>query len=126
MNDKPSVLVVDDDESFRSLVADRLTRTGHRVAAAAGGEAALTLLEGIEVAIVDLLMPGMDGLTLLRKIRQADPDISVLMLTGHGTIDNAVEAMKVGASDYLLKPCSLAEVEFRIAQVWEKSRLRKE
>jgi DNA-binding NtrC family response regulator len=126
MNDKPSVLVVDDDESFRSLVADRLTRTGHRVAAAAGGEAALTLLDGVEVAIVDLLMPGMDGLTLLKKIRKANADISVLMLTGHGTIDNAVEAMKVGAADYLLKPCSLAEVEIRIAQVWEKSRLRKE
>jgi DNA-binding NtrC family response regulator len=126
MNDKPSVLVVDDDESFRTLVADRLSRTGHRVAAAAGGEAALTLLDGVEVAIVDLLMPGMDGLTLLKKIREANPDVSVVMLTGHGTIDSAVEAMKVGASDYLQKPCSLAEVELRIAQVWEKSRLRKE
>jgi DNA-binding NtrC family response regulator len=126
MSDKPGVLVVDDDESFRSLVADRLTRTGHRIAAAAGGEAALTLLDGVEVAIVDLLMPGMDGLTLLRKIRESNPDIAVIMLTGHGTIDNAVEAMKVGAADYLQKPCSLAEVELRISQVWEKSRLRKE
>lgn len=126
MNDKPAVLVVDDDESFRSLVADRLARTGHRVAAAPGGDAALGLLEGIEVAIVDLLMPGMDGLTLLRKIRAASPDIAVIMLTGHGTIDNAVEAMKVGAADYLQKPCSLAEVELRISQVWDKSRLRRE
>ncbi|MBV8879286.1 MAG: sigma-54-dependent Fis family transcriptional regulator [Planctomycetaceae bacterium] len=126
MNDHPSVLVVDDDESFRSLVADRLTRTGHRVAAAAGGEAALALLDGVEIAVVDLLMPGMDGLTLLRKIREANPDIGVLMLTGHGTIDTAVEAMKAGAADYLLKPCSLAEVELRIGQVWEKSRLRRE
>jgi len=126
MNDKPAVLVVDDDESFRSLVSDRLTRTGHRIAAAAGGEAALTLLDGVEVAIVDLLMPGMDGLTLLKKIRQSNPDIAVIMLTGHGTIDNAVEAMKVGAADYLQKPCSLAEVELRIGQVWEKSRLRRE
>ena len=58
MNENPSVLVVDDDESFRSLVADRLTRTGHRIAAASGGEAALKLLDGIEVAVVDLLMPG--------------------------------------------------------------------
>jgi DNA-binding NtrC family response regulator len=126
MNDKPGVLVVDDDESFRSLVADRLSRTGHRVAAAAGGDAALALLDGVEIAVVDLLMPGMDGLTLLKKIREANPDIGVLMLTGHGTIDGAVEAMKVGAADYLQKPCSLAEVELRIGQVWEKSRLRKE
>jgi DNA-binding NtrC family response regulator len=126
MNDKPGVLVVDDDESFRSLVADRLSRTGHRVAAAAGGEAALGLLQEVDVAIVDLLMPGMDGLTLLKKIRESRPEVAVVMLTGHGTIDNAVEAMKVGAADYLQKPCSLAEVELRIAQVWEKSRLRKE
>jgi DNA-binding NtrC family response regulator len=126
MNDKPGVLVVDDDESFRSLVADRLSRTGHRVAAAAGGEAALGLLQEVDVAIVDLLMPGMDGLTLLKKIRESRPEVAVVMLTGHGTIDSAVEAMKVGAADYLQKPCSLAEVELRIAQVWEKSRLRKE
>jgi DNA-binding NtrC family response regulator len=126
MSDKPAVLVVDDDESFRSLVADRLTRTGHRIAAAPEGDTALTLLDGVEVAVVDLLMPGMDGLTLLKKIRAANPEIAVIMLTGHGTIDNAVEAMKVGAADYLQKPCSLAEVELRIGQVWEKSRLRKE
>jgi DNA-binding NtrC family response regulator len=121
MNDKPGVLVVDDDESFRTLVADRLTRTGHRIAAAAGGEAALTLLDGVEVAVVDLLMPGMDGLTLLKKIRKANPDIAVIMLTGHGTIDNAVEAMKVGAADYLQKPCSLAEVELSIGQVGRRA-----
>src|SRR6185295_5919630 len=108
MSQKPAVLVVDDDDSFRSLVADRLTRTGHRVAAAPEGETALTLLEGVEVAVVDLLMPGMDGLTLLKKIRSTNADIGVIMLTGHGTIDNAVEAMKVGAADYLQKPCSLA------------------
>jgi DNA-binding NtrC family response regulator len=126
MSEKPAVLVVDDDESFRSLVADRLTRTGHRTTAAPEGTSALTLLDGVEVAVVDLMMPGMDGLTLLKKIRETNPEIAVIMLTGHGTIDNAVEAMKVGASDYLQKPCSLAEVELRIGQVWEKSRLRKE
>ena len=126
MSEKPAVLVVDDDESFRNLVTDRLVRTGHRVAAAAGGEAALALLDGIDVALIDLLMPGMDGLTLLKKIRKQNADISVVMLTGHGTIETAVEAMKVGASDYLQKPCSLAEVELRLTQVWEKSRLRKE
>jgi DNA-binding NtrC family response regulator len=96
------------------------------VAAAAGGEAALGLLQGVDLAVVDLLMPGMDGLTLLRKIREVRPEVEVLILTGHGTIDSAVEAMKVGAADYLQKPCSLAEIELRIAQVWEKSRLRKE
>jgi DNA-binding NtrC family response regulator len=126
MTDKPSVLVVDDDESFRTLVADRLARTGHRVAAAPDGAQAVTLLDGAEVALVDLLMPGMDGLTLLRKIRETHPDLAVIILTGHGTIDSAVEAMKAGAVDYLQKPCSLAEVELRVAQAVEKRRLQKE
>jgi DNA-binding NtrC family response regulator len=123
--EKPAVLVVDDDESFRSLVADRLARTGHRVAAAPDGERALALLDGVDVALIDLLMPGMDGLDLLRKIRSARPDLGVIMLTGHGTIDNAVEAMKAGAADYLQKPCSLAEVEHRIGQVAERRRLER-
>jgi DNA-binding NtrC family response regulator len=125
MNDKAAVLVVDDDESFRTLVADRLSRTGHRVAAAADGPAALLLLDGVEVALVDLLMPGMDGLELLRKIREARPEVAVVMLTGHGTIDNAVAAMKSGAADYLQKPCSLAEVEARVAQAAGRARLER-
>ena len=126
MSDKPGVLVVDDDESFRSLVKDRLERTGHRVASAAGGEEALRLLDGVEVAVIDLKMAGMDGLELLRRLRAARPDVAVLMLTGHGTVGNAVEAMKAGAVDYLQKPCSLAEVELRIGQVLDRGRLERE
>jgi two-component system response regulator AtoC len=126
MMDKPAVLVVDDDESFRTLVAERLERTGHRVAAAAGGEEALGKLEGIEVALLDLVMPGMDGLALLKKIRAARPEVAVILLTGHGTIDNAVAAMKAGATDYLQKPCSLAEVELKIAHATERRRLERE
>jgi DNA-binding NtrC family response regulator len=126
MAEKAAVLVVDDDESFRSLVADRLTRTGHRVSAASNGEQALGLLDGVEVALLDLLMPGMDGLALLRKIRAARPEAAVILLTGHGSIDSAVEAMKAGAVDYLQKPCSLAEVELRISQAAERRRLERE
>jgi len=126
MTEKPAVLVVDDDESFRTLVAERLERTGHRVAAAAGGEEALGKLDGIEVALLDLVMPGMDGLALLKKIKAARPEIAVILLTGHGTIDNAVQAMKAGATDYLQKPCSLAEVELKIAHATERRRLERE
>ncbi|MFN3487078.1 MAG: sigma-54-dependent transcriptional regulator, partial [Planctomycetota bacterium] len=77
-------------------------------------------------ALVDLLMPGMDGMTLLRRIRELRPDVAVVILTGHGTVETAVEAMKAGAADYLLKPCSLAEVEARIAQAVERRRLERE
>ncbi len=126
MSERPAVLVVDDDDSFRSLVCDRLARTGHRVASAAEGKSALGLLDGIDVALVDLLMPGMDGLELLKRIRALRPDVAVVLLTGHGTVDSAVEAMKSGAFDYLQKPCSLAEVEARIGQAAERRRLARE
>jgi DNA-binding NtrC family response regulator len=126
MSERPAVLVVDDDESFRSLVADRLARTGHRVASAPDGPRALELLDGVDVALIDLLMPGMDGLELLKRIRAARPDVGVVLLTGHGTVDSAVEAMKSGASDYLQKPCSLAEVEARIEKAAERRRLSRE
>jgi DNA-binding NtrC family response regulator len=126
MSERAAVLVVDDDESFRSLVTDRLVRTGHRVASAPDGARALELLDGVDVALIDLLMPGMDGLELLRRIRGKRPDVGVILLTGHGTIDSAVEAMKAGAIDYLQKPCSLAEVEARIAQAADRRRLSRE
>jgi DNA-binding NtrC family response regulator len=126
MSERASVLVVDDDETFRNLVADRLARTGHRVAAAPDGARALELCGAAEVALVDLRMPGMDGLELLARLRERRPDLEVILLTGHGTIESAVAAMKGGAADYLQKPCTLAEVEHRIGLAWEKSRLRRE
>ena len=126
MTAKASVLLVDDDENFRSLVSDRLERTGHKVVTAPGGEKALELLDGVEVALLDLMMPCMDGLTLLKKIRAGRPEVSVIILTGHGTVDTAVEAMKAGAFDYLQKPCSLAEMEVRIGRAFERRRLERE
>jgi DNA-binding NtrC family response regulator len=126
MDERPAVLVVDDDESFRTLVRDRLRRTGHAAEGAASGEEALGRLDGVDVALVDLMMPGMDGLTLLRRLRERRPDLAVILLTGHGTVESAVEAMKLGAADYLQKPCSLAEVELRIGQVASRGRLARE
>jgi two-component system response regulator AtoC len=126
MSERPSVLVVDDDDSFRTLVRERLLRTGHRVAEAPDGSTALERCGEADVALVDLKMPGMDGLTLLRRLQERRPDLAVILFTGHGTVESAVEAMKSGAADYLQKPCSLAEVEHRIAQVSEKGRLLRE
>ena len=122
MIEKPAVLVVDDDESFRTLVVDRLTRTGHRVAAAAGGEAALELLEGIEVALIDLLMPGMDGLALLRALQSQDADVTTLLLTAMGTVETAVEAMKEGAYDYLTKPVDIQRLKVLLDKIVERTR----
>jgi len=123
-----TILVVDDDDAFRGIVTDRFVRKGHRVMAAKDGPSALAQLNGrdIDVAVLDLRMPGMDGLDLLLKVKQRAPAAVVLILTGHGTVETAVEAMRRGAADFLQKPCSLAEIELKIEKAREGSLLARE
>lgn len=115
------VLLVDDDETFRRTIAAALTKRGHTVSTAAGGDDALRQIGAAEfdVAFVDQRMPGMDGLDLLRRIKAAQPSLEVIMLTGHGTIPAAIEAIKAGAYHYLTKPCELAELEASLQKAVE-------
>jgi two-component system response regulator FlrC len=103
-----SVLVVDDEEGVRSFVAEALETAGHRVSVAADGDEAARLLDArsFQLLVTDLRMPGLDGMALLRKVKAEQPEVEVLMLTAHATVDGAVEAMKLGALDYLQKPLS--------------------
>ena len=103
-----TVLVVDDEEGVRSFVAEALETAGHRVTQAADGDAAARLLEerSFQLLVTDLKMPGLDGMALLRKVKAEQPETEVLVLTAHGSVDGAVEAMKLGALDYLQKPLS--------------------
>ena len=102
------ILVADDEPGLREFVGDALELDNHDVVKAPDGRAAAKLLDerGFDVVITDLKMPGMDGLQLLRKIRQDQPEIEVIVMTAHGTVDTAVEAMKLGAFEYLQKPLS--------------------
>ena len=100
------ILVVDDEDGVRSFLAETLELGGHTVAQAADGEAALAQLarHGFDLLITDLRMPRLDGLTLLRQVRAQQPEIEVIVLTAHGSVATAVEAMRLGAFDYLQKP----------------------
>jgi two-component system, NtrC family, response regulator AtoC len=102
------ILVADDEPGLREFVADALELDGHDIAKAADGRAAAKLLDerGFDVVITDLKMPGMDGMALLKKIRTELPELEVIVMTAHGTVDTAVEAMKLGAFEYLQKPLS--------------------
>jgi len=106
MNEKMSIMIVDDEEIVRESLYHWFKRYGHRVEAAASGFEALERLEkqAFDVMFVDIKMPGMSGLELLEKVKEGYPDTIVIIITAYGSIDTAVEAMKMGASDYLLKP----------------------
>ncbi|MDX1383515.1 MAG: sigma-54 dependent transcriptional regulator [Thermoanaerobaculia bacterium] len=102
------VLVVDDEEGVRSFLAEALASAGHEVATAADGAEAASRLEreSYQLVVTDLRMPGLDGIALLRKVRAELPETEVVVLTAHGSVDGAVEAMRLGAFDYLQKPLS--------------------
>ena len=124
---KSRLLVVDDEEGVRTFVADALTEAGHAVEQAGDGEAALASLarSAFHVVLTDLRMPLVDGMALLQAIRRDHPDTEVIVLTAHGSIDSAVEAMKHGAFDYLQKPISSpAALRLTVARALERHRLR--
>jgi len=106
------VLIVDDEEDFVEMLALRLQEVGQKVSTAHSGRECLGRLtqEDIDIVILDILMPGMNGIDTLKEIKKRFPIVEVIMLTGHGTIQTAVDGMKLGAFDYLLKPADFKEL----------------
>jgi DNA-binding NtrC family response regulator len=122
------LLLVDDDSELRSDMASYFDRQGHRVEQASGGEQALDLLErrSYDVMVLDLIMSGMSGLDVLKELQARNAECEVVMLTGEGTIESAVEAMKLGAREFLTKPISLKELDRLVRKAYETGELRKE
>jgi DNA-binding NtrC family response regulator len=118
---KVDLLLVDDDAEFRGTVARRCSRRGFRVREASSGEEALDMAERrqFDVAVLDMVMPGVSGLELLQKLKSSNPECEAIMLTGQGTIETAVQAMKLGAIDFISKPFPLAELEILIENAYE-------
>lgn len=129
MTPEPIKLLIAEDEHNLSFVLQKeLSRQGCEVTVANDGETAIKLAEeqDFHVALLDLMLPGADGLSILRVLREQDPPPEVIMMTGHATVDTALTAMKLGAYDYLTKPCNLSEVTELIRKAHEKNRLRRE
>ncbi|HVH45877.1 MAG TPA: sigma-54 dependent transcriptional regulator [Labilithrix sp.] len=110
--EKKQVLIVDDEPNLRKILAAQLSRDGYDVLLAEDGEQGLTLLREhhIDLVVTDLKMPKVDGMTLLRQALAEQPELPIVMITAHGTVDTAVEALKLGAFDYLTKPFDKEEV----------------
>jgi DNA-binding response OmpR family regulator len=101
------ILVVDDELGVRVTVQKILSRSGYEVMTAASGDESLQLAKEklFDLALIDLIMPGIDGIETMRRLREASPETVVIMLTAHGTMESAIEALRLGAHDYLIKPC---------------------
>lgn len=119
------ILVVDDDESLRRVMQMQLEEAGYEVLAVSQGQDALALMEDTtpSLVITDLKMPGMSGLDLLRKLREAYPETTVIMITAFGTVSTAVEAMKAGAYDYITKPVDYEQLMLVVNRAMERGQL---
>lgn len=122
MTEKIRVLLVDDDETFRRVLEKELALMGYQMATAARAEQALAMMRELDfdALLLDIKMPGMDGVEALKHIKASRQTTQVVILTGHGTIENAIECMKLGAYDYVTKPCALEELSAVIQKAAEK------
>jgi len=116
------LLLVDDEDDFRTTLASRLRKRDFDVTEVDSGYRALTSIRtaAIDVAVIDVRMRGMDGLETLREIRRVDTLIEVIMLTGHASVESAVEGMRLGAFDYLMKPCDINELVVKIRDAYQR------
>src|SRR3990172_3217942 len=126
--DKTRILVVDDEEIVRESLAAWLQEDGYRVEMAPGGEVAIERMKSGRwaVLLVDLKMPGIDGLQVLEEARKLQPDAAVIMMTAYATVDTAVKAMKMGAYDYLVKPLRPEELSSMMERLTAQQEMRRE
>ena len=122
------VLLVDDEEDYRTTLAKRMAKRKVEVTEAENGPAALESLEkGVfDVVVLDVRMPGMDGIETLRRIKAINPLVEVIMLTGHASVESGIEGMRLGAFDYLMKPCEINELLLKVRDAYQRKLVQEE
>jgi len=121
---RTKVLLVDDEEQFVEVLAQRLEARDFQVSTAFNGDDAISFIEehDTDVVILDVLMPGRNGIETLRELKRVRPITEVIMLTGHGTVETAIQGMKLGAYDYLMKPTDTAELVEKINKAYQRKK----
>ncbi|HEY3158862.1 MAG TPA: response regulator, partial [Vicinamibacterales bacterium] len=119
------ILIIDDEEIMREILETLLTREGYSVRVASGGAEGVELAKSVsfDAAIVDVMMPGMDGMAVLEELKKLDDDLPVIMITAFASVENAIAAMKRGAFDYITKPFKNDDVLVVLRNALERSRL---
>jgi DNA-binding NtrC family response regulator len=123
-----SVLIIDDEPNMRWVLGKALEQAGYTVHVAATGDEGLAAVgrAPVDLVLLDLKLKGEDGLTVLRRLRERRPELTVMLLTAYGTVANAVEAMQLGAADFLRKPFDVEEVTFKVARALERRAMQEE
>ena len=124
MDGKVRVLLVDDEQEFAETLAQRLEVRNFTVSVALRGDEAISMVEAqfVDVVVLDVLMPGRDGVDTLREIKNIKPLIEVIMLTGHATVETGIQGMKLGAYDYLMKPVETGELVDKITKAYARKK----
>ena len=123
-----NVLLVDDETEFLETLVKRLKKRRLNISGVKSGEEALVVAgeRGIDVVVLDVRMPGIDGIQTLKKLKEINPLIEVIMLTGHASLEVAVEGMESGAFDYLMKPIDIDELLYKIEDAYKKKKIQEE
>jgi len=120
------MLLVDDEDDFRITLTKRLKLRKVNITDVASGNEAIEMVKqnSFDVAVIDVKMPGMDGIETLKQIKQIQPLIEIVMLTGHASIESGMEAMKLGAYDYVMKPCDIDELLIKSGDAYQHKLLK--
>jgi DNA-binding NtrC family response regulator len=123
-----NVLLVDDEAEFLDTLVKRIKKRDVRVTGLESGEKALAFLdqEPVDVVVLDVRMPGMDGIETLRELKKRHPLVEVIMLTGHASLEVAIEGMELGAFDYLMKPIDIDELLYKLEDAYKKKTIQRE
>src|SRR5438445_12726215 len=122
------ILIVDDDDGVRAVLGQSLQDAGHRVSSAESGEKAIASVreEAFDLIILDMVLPRVDGMAVLKDITALRPEMPVIMITGYASVETAIKAMKMGAVDYIVKPFRMEEVHLVVGEALERRSLRRE
>jgi len=120
--DELKILLVDDEQEFVTTLAERLEIRNMKVSVAMDGETALSIVEQKlpQVIVLDVMMPGLNGLDVLERIKSIDPRIQVILLSGHGSTKDGIKGLKLGAFDFLIKPIDIDELIIKLNEGWKK------